>query len=46
VSDVFREPVCHPFGADIWNPGYWDDPLGLLKFPVQDIYNKWHTFVE
>jgi hypothetical protein len=46
VPDVFREPVCHPFGADIWNPGYWDDPAGQLKFPVQDIYNKWQTTVQ
>jgi hypothetical protein len=46
VPDVFREPVCHPFGADIWNRSYWDDQAGQLKIPVQDIYDKWHTFVE
>ena len=46
VPDVFREPVCHPFGADIWSPGFWDDPAGQLKFPVQDIYNKWQTTVQ
>ena len=46
VPEVFREPVCHPFGADIWNPGYWGDPAGQLKFPVQDIYSKWQTTVE
>jgi len=46
VPPVFREPVCHPYGADIWNGSFWDDPAGQLKFPVQDIYNKWLTFVE
>ena len=46
VPDVFREAVCHPFGADIWNPGFWNDPAGRLKFSVPDIFNKWQTFVE
>jgi hypothetical protein len=46
LPDVFREPVCQPYGADIYNGGYWDNLAGMKKFAVPDNYNKTQTFVE
>jgi hypothetical protein len=46
VPDAFREAVCNAFGAGIVNGGYWNELAGQDKYPVQDIYNKWLTFIE
>jgi hypothetical protein len=50
MSDVipapFRQAECHPFGADVFNPAYWDDQAGFQQFTVRDARNKWRAVVE
>lgn len=42
----FFIPECHGFGADIWNPFYWDKPNRMDKLWIQETIEKWRTFIE
>ncbi len=42
----FRLAVCSPFGADIWNRKYWDNPAGQKQFIVPDPFSKGEVIVE
>ena len=46
APDSFIQAECHSYGADMFNPSYWDDQAGQSEFPVPDAYNKWHTSVQ
>jgi hypothetical protein len=36
----FKLAECNGFGADVYNPKYWDDQSGFSNFPVPDVLNK------
>jgi len=42
----FRLAVCSPFGADVWNPKYWDGPAGGGRFVIPDPFGKGWIIVE
>ncbi|MBN8658521.1 MAG: lamin tail domain-containing protein, partial [Anaerolineae bacterium] len=42
----FFIPECNGYGADIWNPFYWDFTNWLDKLFVQQTDEKWRTFIE
>lgn len=42
----FFIPECHGFGADIWNPFYWDQLSGIFKKWITDETSKWDSFIE
>ncbi len=50
MSDIiptpFREAECYSFGADVYNPAYWDNQAGFRKFPVPDVLHKWLAVVQ
>jgi hypothetical protein len=46
VPAPFRQAECYPFGADIYNPAYWDKQSGFEQFPVQDAINKHKAVVQ
>ncbi len=39
-------PECHGYGADIWNPFYWDFVNWIDKLWIQQANEKWRTFIE
>ncbi|MBV6391066.1 MAG: hypothetical protein KPEEDBHJ_00270 [Anaerolineales bacterium] len=42
----FFIPECHGYGADIWNPYYWDFVNWIDKLWIQQTNEKWRTFIE
>ena len=46
VPAPFREAECYPFGADIYNPAYWDNQSGFELYPVQDVISKHRAVVQ
>lgn len=42
----FFIPECNGYGADIWNPYYWDLPNWIDKLWIQQVNEKWRTFIE
>jgi hypothetical protein len=42
----FRDAECNGYGADVWNPAYWDDQAGFAIFRVPDALVKWVTTVK
>lgn len=40
IPDPFKQAECYGFGADVFNPAYWDDQSGFLNIPVPDEINK------
>lgn len=42
----FFIPECHGYGADIWNPFYWDFVNWIDKLWIQQANEKWRTFIE
>ena len=42
----FFIPECNGYGADIWNPFYWDQLSGVFRRWIQDSAGKWDTFIE
>ncbi|MBI3166743.1 MAG: DUF11 domain-containing protein [Chloroflexi bacterium] len=42
----FFIPECNGYGADIWNPYYWDFANWIDKLWIQQTNEKWRTFIE
>ncbi|MCK6581623.1 MAG: lamin tail domain-containing protein, partial [Anaerolineales bacterium] len=42
----FFIPECRGYGADIWNPYYWDFANWIDKLWIQQNGEKWRTFIE
>jgi uncharacterized repeat protein (TIGR01451 family) len=42
----FFIPECNGYGADIWNPFYWDFANWMEKLWIQQTNEKWRTFIE
>ncbi|NWF62907.1 MAG: lamin tail domain-containing protein [Chloroflexi bacterium] len=42
----FLLPECNGYGANIWNPFYWDITNWLDKLWLQPAAEKWRTFIE
>lgn len=42
----FFIPECRGYGADIWNPFYWDFTNWIDKLWIQQTNEKWRTFIE
>lgn len=42
----FFIPECNGYGAAIWNPFYWDFTSWLDKLWVQQVDEKWRTYIE
>ncbi len=40
VPDPFKQAECFGYGADVYNPAYWDDQSGFNSFPVPDVIDK------
>ncbi len=40
VPDPFKQAECYGYGADVFNPAYWDDQSGFNSFPVPDVIDK------
>jgi hypothetical protein len=46
VPAPFRDAECYGFGADMFNPKYWDDQSGFNEFPVMDNLSKGRAVVK
>lgn len=46
LPNDFRLAECNGYGAEVWQPAYWDTPgwQGLQWLP--DLFSKWISFVE
>lgn len=42
----FFIPECKGYGANIWNPYYWDQLSGIFKKWITDETSKWDSFIE
>jgi len=42
----FFIPECRGYGANIWNPYYWDQLSGMFKKWITDGTSKWDSFIE
>jgi hypothetical protein len=42
----FFIPECRGYGADIWNPYYWDQLSGFFRKWLSDDHSKWDSFIE
>jgi len=42
----FFLPECKGYGANIWNPYYWDQLSGIFKKWITDKTSKWDSFIE
>ena len=42
----FFIPECRGYGANIWNPYYWDQLSGIFKKWITDETSKWDSFIE
>lgn len=42
----FFMPECKGYGANIWNPYYWDQFSGIFKKWITDETSKWDSFIE
>lgn len=42
----FFLPECKGYGANIWNPYYWDQISGIFKKWISDETSKWDSFIE
>jgi len=42
----FFNPECRGYGADIWNPYYWDKLSGDFKRWISGETGKWDSFIE
>lgn len=42
----FFIPECRGYGADIWNPFYWDFTNWIDKLWIQQTNEKWRTYIE
>ncbi|MFN8435859.1 MAG: lamin tail domain-containing protein [Anaerolineales bacterium] len=42
----FFIPECRGYGANIWDPYYWDQLSGVFKKWISDENSKWNSFIE
>lgn len=42
----FFIPECNGYGANIWDPYYWDQLSGFFKKWISDGTSKWDSFIE
>lgn len=42
----FFIPECRGYGANIWDPYYWDQLSGIFKKWISDENSKWNSFIE
>ncbi|MBI3170414.1 MAG: hypothetical protein HYZ22_18170, partial [Chloroflexi bacterium] len=42
----FFIPECNGYGANIWNPYYWDQLSGSFNKWISDETSKWKSFIE